>query len=168
MNTKGILYICCGVPGSGKTTFLNEMAEENEKVVSRDNIRFALLNEGENYFKHENKVFNLFTETITKYINAGINVYADATHLTQQSRYKLTYKLKNKGCHPSEVNAIYFKVPLVTCLERNEKRRGTKAYVPVDRVEEMFCNYVPPLEFEGFANIWEVDEDGDVTIIKEG
>lgn len=164
----GVLYICCGVPGSGKTTFLNDIVEENERVVSRDNIRFAIVKENESYFKHENKVFNTFTETITKYINSGFNVYADATHLTQKSRYKLLYKLKSKGCRPAEINAIYFKVPLVTCLERNELRRGTRAYVPVDRVEEMFCNYNPPLAFEGFTNIWEVDADGDVTIVKEG
>lgn len=165
---SGILYVCCGVPGSGKTTFLNDIVNEDERIVSRDAIRFSLLNKGEDYFKHEKKVFNLFIETITKYINNNINVYADATHLTQQSRYKLIYNLRNKGCHPAEINAIYFKVPLVTCLERNELRRGTKAYVPIDKIEKMICDYSPPLAFEGFTNIWEVDSEGDVTIIKEG
>ena len=166
--SKGILYICCGAPGSGKTTFLNDMAEPTERVVSRDNIRFSLVKEGETYFKCENKVFSIFCDTITKYINSGINVYADATHLNQKSRYKLLYRLKSKGARPREINAIYFNVPLKVCLERNELRRGTRAYVPIDRVEEMYCNYVPPTAYEGFTNIWEVDEDGDVNIVKEG
>lgn len=164
---KGILYISCGPPGSGKSTFLNEMKEENEVVVSRDEIRFSFLKPGEEYFAHEKEAYNKYLQIIKYYINNGINVYADATHLTEKSRYTLIKALKNRGCNPREINAIYFVVPLDICKERNELRRGTRAYVPIYQVENMFCQYVPPNKTEGFSNIWKVDSEGDVEIILE-
>ena len=43
---KGILYISCGAPGAGKTTYLKSHIGTNEQLVSRDDIRFSLLQEG--------------------------------------------------------------------------------------------------------------------------
>lgn len=163
----GILYISCGTPGSGKSTFLNEMKEKDEIIISRDNIRFSMLKPGEEYFAHEKEVYSKFLNEITLSIRKGINVYADATHLNEKSRYLLLSNLKRRGCHPSEINAIYFNVPLNTCLERNEYRKGTAAYVPPDRLREMFSSFSPPQKYEGFNNIWEVDSEGDVTLIYE-
>ena len=165
MNT-GILYISCGVPGSGKSTFLKEMVAPDEIVISRDEIRFSLLRPGEEYFAREKETYERFTTLIRDYINNGISVYADATHLNEKSRYSLLHKLKNKGCKPREVNAIYFNTPLTVCLERNELRKGTKTYVPEEQIEKMFAAYIFPEKYEGFSNIWEVSEDGNVTIIK--
>lgn len=159
---NGILYISCGVPGSGKSTFLKEMKEKNEVIISRDDIRFSLLKEGEEYFAHEKEVYEKFTVLIRDYINKGINVYADATHLNEKSRYLLLKKLKNKGCKPSEINAIYFNVPIDICIERNNTRKGTKTYVPEDSLRNMYSTFTFPEFFEGFSNIWEVNEDGDV------
>ena len=165
---NGILYISCGPPGSGKSTFLKEMKEEGEVIVSRDEIRFSLLKPGEEYFAHEKEAYNKFLQTIKQYINSGVNVYADATHLTEKSRYTLIKALKNRGCFPREINAIYFIVPLDICKERNELRRGTPAYVPIWQVEKMFTTYVIPNKTEGFSNIWKIDSEGDVEIMLEG
>ena len=168
MNKAGILYISCGVPGSGKTTFLNEFKNDNEVVISRDDIRFSLLKDGEDYFTHEREVYAKFVDAITKNIRNGINVYADATHLNTGSRYKLLHALKNRGCKPSEINAIYFNIPMNICLERNEKRQGTKAYVPRGQVKRMFCQYDFPSKVEGFKNIWSINSEGDVELVYEG
>lgn len=163
----GILYISCGTPGSGKSTFLNEMKSDNEIVISRDNIRFSLLKPGEDYFAHEKETYTKFLNEIVQNIRNKVNVYADATHLNEKSRFILLSQLKRRGCYPSEINAIYFNVPLNTCLERNEYRKGTPAYVPPDKLREMFSAFTPPHAYEGFNNIWEVDSEGDVTLIYE-
>ena len=82
VKNQGILYISCGVPGSGKSTFLNKIKGKDEVIVSRDEIRFSLLKPGENYFAHEEEVFRLFCNKIADYIKQGKDVYADATHFT--------------------------------------------------------------------------------------
>lgn len=157
---KGILYISCGIPGSGKSTFLKKVAKKNESVISRDEIRFALLKEGEEYFSHEKEVFKYFVNIITDHINSGLNVYADATHLNYTSRKKLTDALLEAGCQPADVQAIYFDIPLNVCLERNEKRKGTKAYVPRGVIRRMFYQLEFPIEF---STTWTVDEKGNVS-----
>lgn len=162
---NGILYISCGVPGSGKSTFLKDVVNPNEIIVSRDEIRFSLLKPGEDYFSHEKEVYTKFVTSITQYINKGINVYADATHLNERSRFLLLSNLKNRGCRPREINAIYFDVPLTTCLERNEARLGTAAFVPVKQLEKMYQVFVPPKKYEKFSNIWKVNSEGDVELV---
>lgn len=168
LKNNGILYVSCGVPGSGKSTFLKEMKREDEVIVSRDEIRFSLLKPGEDYFAHEHEVYTKFLNEIVKNIHEGRNVYADATHLNEKSRCKLLCGLYRRGCKQSETNAIYFNVPLATCLERNETRLGTPAYVPPEQVKRMAQQFVPPQKYEGFfKNIWSVNEDGDVELIYE-
>ena len=168
LKNNGILYVSCGVPGSGKSTFLKEMKEENEVIISRDEIRFSMLKPGEDYFAHEYEVYMKFLQEIVKNIRAGYNVYADATHLNEKSRYKLLSQLYHRGCNQFETDAIYFNVPLKICLERNEARLGTPAYVPPEQVKRMAQQFVPPQKHEGFNNIWSVNEDGDVELIYEG
>ena len=163
MNMGGKLYISCGVPGSGKTTFLKNTARKDEVVCSRDDIRFALLQDNEEYFSHENKVFRLFILDITRYINSGINVYADATHLTKASRDKLIYSLAQEGCHPSAVECIIFNIPLETCIKRNELRKGTRAYVPRGVIKRMFNQFELPFEFKEY---YEVNEHGNIKVVE--
>lgn len=159
---KGTLYISCGLPGSGKTTFLNEIKGDNEVSISRDDIRFSLLKPGEQYFAHETQVFNTFITTIAEYINKGINVYADATHLNASSRNKLIFGLKRIGCEPDDIVAIFFDIPFNICLERNEKRLGTERYVKRNIIEQMSKNMsVPNLRIENnISELYIVDEDG--------
>lgn len=157
---KGILYISCGIPGSGKSTFLKKVAKKDESVISRDEIRFALLKEGEEYFSHEEEVFKQFVKIITDHINSGLNVYADATHLNYASRKKLTDALLKAGCQPADVQAIYFDIPLNICLERNEKRAGTKAYVPRGVIRRMSFQLEFPVEF---STTWVIDEKGNIS-----
>ena len=56
------LYILIGVPGVGKSYFAKKKLMEGPgwKYISRDEIRYSLLKEGEDYFSHENEVFEKF------------------------------------------------------------------------------------------------------------
>ena len=50
------LYVMCGGPGSGKSTWIKKNLPTFKgytKVVSRDEIRFSLVKEGEEYFSKE-------------------------------------------------------------------------------------------------------------------
>lgn len=157
---KGKLYISCGIPGSGKSTFLKANKGKDEVIISRDDIRFSLLEEGEEYFSRENEVFKKFITQITDSINLGYNTYADATHLNNTSREKLLRALDKAGCKPSATEVIFFDVPLDICLARNEKCKDTKAYVPRGVIRRMFNQLTYPIEF---PTIWLVDKDGNVS-----
>lgn len=168
MTKPGTLYVSCGVPGSGKSTFLKEMKGDNEVIISRDEIRFSLLKPGDEYFSKEKTVYSTFVNNISTAIKNGYNVYADATHLNQKSRYKLMHALKTRGCKPLYTAAIYFDVPIDICKERNNKRFGTKAYVPEEQLLQMYGAFVPPHTYEGFTYVYRVDEDGYVDLEENG
>jgi adenylate kinase len=91
------VWLLSGVPGSGKTTWVKkQIAEKGGVHCSRDEIRFSLLKEDEDYFAHEDEVVALWLEKVTNAINDPEveNIYVDATHLTENSELWC-----NKGKH---------------------------------------------------------------------
>ena len=159
MNGKLILMVGC--PGAGKSTWLQQHKQENEIIVSRDQIRFKMLQEGEDYFSKEDQVWLKYIAAIEWYINHGETVYADATHLNKRARLKLLNVLLNE---PTEIEIIYFNIPLEVAQERNAKRAG-RAYVPPKAVERMYHSLEEPQWKEGkftYNKIYIVDENGNM------
>ena len=75
------VFIMCGPAGSGKSTWLiKQMKPKTDICISRDNIRFGLLKEGEDYFAHENDVKEIFYNSIANNTSASYweNIYIDA------------------------------------------------------------------------------------------
>jgi tRNA uridine 5-carbamoylmethylation protein Kti12 len=85
MKEKKKLYILSGVPGCGKSTWARNMAkkDENIEIISRDKIRFSMVNEENGYFSREDEVFNRYVEDIIlsllNIMNSG--TIADATQV---------------------------------------------------------------------------------------
>lgn len=140
------LYILCGVPGCGKTTWAREFAyqrfEEDIRYVSRDEIRFSIIKDGEDYFSHEKEVYRKFAGTITETLIDGFDVIADATHLNEFSRRKLTQSIDRRYTD-YEIVYVVFNVDLQTCLERNAQRTG-RACVPEQNIRNMYRDFRPP------------------------
>ena len=158
------LYLMMGVPGSGKTTFLkNRVTKETSIIISRDTIRFSLLKEGEEYFSHEKEVVKIFWEKINNALAEGKDVFVDQTSLTPRSR---KYLLEHINGY-TYANLIWINEPLTTCLERNELRRDTKAYVPRDTIKRMFDQLIEPSLDEGFNKIYVYNSNTNVFIIYE-
>ncbi len=145
------LYIMAGCPGSGKSTFLkNKINKDDSVIVSRDEIRFSILKPYEQYFAHEKEVLEIFWTKINEALAANKTVFADQTSLTPKSRKWLLDHVSGYD----HVNLIWIDEDLDTCLERNEMRRGTKAYVPRDTVYRMYSQFTIPSLDEGFYRIY--------------
>ena len=119
----GILYVMIGFPGSGKSYFADHTVEHGENFVrvSRDDIRYQLINDQEHYFDKENEVYREYCNRISMYLHQGKYVLADATHLTHGSRKKLLSHLTEK---PDYIVGLWVNTPFETCFSRNALREG--------------------------------------------
>ena len=146
----------------GKSTWtIKQMEPMTDICISRDNIRFMLLQDGEDYFAHEDKVKNIFYAAIRNntYINPEFeNVFIDATHLSSKTR-RLTL---NHIAHDAHIIAVSFEVPIEVALERNAQRTG-RAKVPETVIYNMYHRYDIPSLNEGFDEIWHIDAEGVIT-----
>ena len=136
------LYILCGVPGAGKSTWGRAKAlANNGTYISRDEVRFSLLKEGEEYFSHEEEAWEIFINKIQKAIDEGVeNIIADATHNTERARNQLLDALTLGNIN---LIAVDFNLPLEVCLAQNAQREG-RARVPEDVITKMWNAHTAP------------------------
>ena len=141
---KSYLFIMCGIPGSGKSYFANSIARTNSVIVSRDEVRFSIISDEDEYFSKENLVFREFVKRIQEGLDNNKVVYADATHLNGVSRFKL---LNSLDVTNTDVIPVYMKTPLSVCLERNAKREGRRR-VPDTVIKNMYNSMTDPANDE--------------------
>lgn len=159
MKKKLILMI--GQPGVGKSTYIqqrmNEHPEEKACVVSRDAIRFSLLESGDEYFDKEKQVFSTFIKDGKAALEKYDNVYMDATHLNPASRDKVLRHFRNMDV---DLCAVYIHAPLELAILQNENRKGTRGYVPKEVIRRFFNSIIPPTIDEGFVEIKTIHKKG--------
>ena len=145
------LFLMCGIPGAGKSTFLkNRVKKDTSVVISRDVIRFSIVKPEEDYFSHEDEVLAIFWKQINEALAAGKNAFVDQTSLTPQARKWLLQHVDGYD----HANLVWIDENIQTCLERNEMRRGTRAYVPRDVIHRMNEQFIEPSLEEGFYRIY--------------
>jgi predicted kinase len=149
------LIMMCGVPGSGKSTWVRNNFPDITPV-SRDVIRFEILDErGGDYFDYEDEVFDKFIRQIIGSLVADEITIADATHLNKKSRAKVLNKVRKFA---DEIEAVMMDVHLITALERNDLREG-RAFVPRGVIRRMYFQMETPMKEEGFDKITFIRED---------
>ena len=153
------VFLMSGPPASGKSTWIREHLTKGSEWISRDNVRFAIVGEDEDYFSHEDEVF----DTFIAYINQTLeredieSIYIDATHLNKRSRSKTLNRVSKKNI--GELNCVCFTTPVELCQARNSLRSG-RARVPVSAIDNMFKSYAYPGADEGFTHVYAVNADG--------
>lgn len=156
------IYVLSGMPGIGKSTWAKNFQKTRANIdyVSRDEVRFSLVSEDEPYFSKEKQVFKTFINLINTSIAAGHDVIVDATHLNKASRRKLLRHLK----YDKEKILIYliiFPFDINLAKKRNLLRKGTRAYVPENVLEEMANAIDSPFldEDEEFDILWYLEKE---------
>ena len=155
------VFLLCGCPGSGKSTWINQnYIWDFDTLISRDCIRFNLLKPGQDYFAVEDQVRKIFADSIQIATDPNNphptdKVFIDATHLSPAARTSVRRNIKGRPY----LIAVSVEVPLEVALERNAKRTG-RAFVPETAIRNMYNRYEIPTLKEGFDEVWHIDANG--------
>lgn len=155
------IIIMCGIPGSGKSTYVEKYRGKHDIYISRDLIRFSMLEKGQEYFGKEKLVFDTFVKIINQSlkINNIENIWVDATHINPPSRYKILRRISKQY---NSLKIVVMDTPLSVCIDRNNYREG-RAKVPESAINGMYKNFKMPTFEEGYDEIITVDIYGNET-----
>ena len=144
MSKQKNLYLLCGIPGSGKTTWVLRNIKQNGGIhVSRDAVRFSMISDEDEYFSKEDEVFYAWISKIQEALEdkeGPDDIYVDATHISQNSRNKTLDRLDLRN---ATIIPVYLNTSLEKTIEQNELRSG-RSYVPKSVVRRMSSQMTPP------------------------
>lgn len=134
------LYVMCGIPGSGKSTFSRQIADRYNAVrLSLDEMNYV-------------RQFKLIPHVIDV-LNEGNSVVADSLYTQKQWRTELLEAVKGIECRRV---LICMDTPLDVCVQRNQSRGHP---LPDYMVEHLFKKYEKPTLDEGWDEIINVSEN---------
>lgn len=146
---KPLLYVLCGLQGSGKSTYARELkAERGFVVASSDEVR-------RQYPDAKNEtVFQFVYQMANDALADGKSVIIDATNITIKSRRQVFANIKvdcTKVC-------VVFCTPYEECVKRVQARNALSVatgdhFVPLDVLERYYKSFEVPFVEEGWDNI---------------
>ena len=103
---KPVLYMLCGLSGSGKSEYAKEFKKKSEElnseyrvhIFSSDDLREELYGDT-NDQSHNNELFNELHRRIKSCLKNGYDAIYDATNIKSKLRIAFLKELKNIPCH---------------------------------------------------------------------
>lgn len=143
-NTWGEAVLMSGLPGTGKDTWIREHLP-GWPVVSLDDIRkeFRILPTD-----NQGQVVQAAKEVAKGYLRKQQPFVWNATNLIPDTRKRLIEMFAD---YRASVRIVYLETDWETQLSRNA---GRKEEVPVDVIEHMMRNLVPPESYEAHKVEW--------------
>ena len=143
-STWGEVILICGLPGTGKDTFIKKNFP-NHKIISLDDIR-------ERYkikpTDNQGEVYNIAKEQAKEYLRAKIPFVWNATNITKMIRDKQIALFEE---YNAKVRVIFLETAYSEMLKRNNKR---SRYVSEKVINEMLEKLEIVEDFEASIVEW--------------
>lgn len=150
------LIMLCGIPTSGKSTYVENHLLEVEcfdyTILSTDSLIEGYARDNgttydEAFNLHIKNAQRLLTWNLGAAIGANQNIIWDQTNLTPKARKG---KLALVPAHYKKT-AVWFNISLEDAMIRNQTRPGK--IIPPPVLKSMFRSFIPPALHEGFDKI---------------
>jgi predicted kinase len=149
------LIVPVGIPGCGKSTFADLFfSEARDTIVSTDAIRERMGDVADQ--SRNDDVFEIFHDIITRRLIDNCRVFADATNLTFNARFRLMTIAEDND---AECHLLIFN-NLAQAVKRNANR---KRVVPDEAMTRMVSNYEKfkldlPKEYSIYDSVTQIGE----------
>ena len=162
--TMATLIFGIGIPGSGKTTILKKIAEENSfTYISPDSIRLAKLG-SEIDHSTDKEIWRIARTRAASALEAGQIVVFDSTFSNKDRRVRFIKAAREWGA--TAIEGLFFDLLLDEVLKRNTARGdGGDKRVSDEYLQQAYAELVqcPPAPEEGFDALVHMDKDGHKT-----
>lgn len=131
---ENCVYILCGLPASGKSTWAKEYLAKNLNAakVGRDDFRYMLRNQGKCEPKVEEMIVSLMDYTIIQALKKRMTVLIDNTNLKVSVINHFIELCK----YYADVKFMVFDVPAKTCIERDKNRERSVGDDAINKMNE--------------------------------
>lgn len=145
-----------GIPGSGKTTILKDMAETNEYTyICPDEIRGELgKNQADQSVNKE--VWTLAYKRLKDGLEVGNTVVFDATFANPGQRKDFIKFARDNNAE--KIQGVYLNIDLETAKERNKNRERVVPEFVLERMDKSIRDF-PPEICDGFDSVFTLDEN---------
>lgn len=143
-----------GIPGSGKSTFLQANAEKLGAVYLNTDIIRGELTGDEGDQSVNSQAWQLLYDRASGALYEGESVIIDATHLNPEQRMKGIRLYRKVGAQA--VIGLVFVVSFGVAWERVQARKRTIPYPAMRRMHNTFLKHPPTLD-EGFDKLMWID-----------
>lgn len=154
-NSKIVLLMLVGLPGSGKSTFCNRLVQSSPSKWRR--ICQDIISNGKRGSKEQ------CLKVAEKAFNQGISVMIDRCNLTKVQRHDFLQLARRLH---AQAEALILDLPVKTCIERAIQRTGHEGGLEGKRapaaIQRMAQDKEMPVELEGFTVIISCRTEDDV------
>jgi predicted kinase len=138
------LIIMCGLPRSGKSTWIKKNKKKNEIVVSKDVIRRTIF--GHQYHENAEMFVWAVAESLARLLlMQGSSVIIDETNISRRIRAKWINIGQDYG---AKTTIVWVTTTIKKCFENN-KRCDISEKVPEEVIEDMATYFIDPSNKEG-------------------